>query len=871
MNEFVFIPQPGARYRYDYVEIAKDLNESAKDNDAKHFYNSVAIGVKTDIFFLLYFVLNRTLVNRPWLVERCYEVQDNNERSAFFWPRFHWKAVDVNEPVPTPGGFKAHGELRVGDSVFGSDGRPCRVIATHPVATDADCYRVTFDKGYSVIVSGDHKWKVMVSSSKRIFGGREKVREMVLDTRELSAEVCRSSEHKTRVNPYVEVSPAVEYDEKNLPIHPYVLGVWLGDGTSSCSNITNALSDNAIIEKIQSLGYSVKRQSYGGGLIVTVSGLITLLKQVGVAGNKHIPTQYLEGSVEQRTDLLRGLMDTDGCCDTRGTATFCNTNLRLAEDVFVLAASLGLKPSFRKHYCEFNGKTIDVYNVSFQNRNGWIQPFGLKRKAERRIGERSSRCTKHRVVSVERVKSIPVSCISVDSEDGCYLIGKHFICTHNSSVAQALRIQDIMKNPDERIGIFSFKRAISQAFLRELMQIFETNELLKGAFGKDHLGDSFILYDNPKARSPKWSEESGIIVHRRSTAKESTVEAWGLVDNLPTSKHYTIQDYDDIVNDETVSSPEQVKKAQEFFNSSLLLMDESHVRRRVWGTFYGFGDPNHALSKNESWYRSIHSWKKNDEYVLLTDESAEQLTADLTDWQVSCQLDMNPVSTSEKKFDLMWIEHHSGRVESRVNRYVLVDPARTKGLKSDYFVAWVVDLDNQRNYLWRDMIRDKLSLSERWEALKKIHDKWDNIKCVFYAKTAAEQDIEYFEEKKREQGVIMRIVPIKETKNKNAEIEKLQPLYKEKRMWLPREIWYDDLKGERHNLVDEFVNQEYLAFPRLTHDDMFNCQAFIVNPDVLHNEVMRMTFPANPAAKTKKRRPLFDDYEASGQYAYMGQ
>ena len=90
MNEFVFIPQPGARYRYDYVEIAKDLNESAKDNDAKHFYNSVAIGVKTDIFFLLYFVLNRTLVNRPWLVERCYEVQDNNERSAFFWPRFHW-------------------------------------------------------------------------------------------------------------------------------------------------------------------------------------------------------------------------------------------------------------------------------------------------------------------------------------------------------------------------------------------------------------------------------------------------------------------------------------------------------------------------------------------------------------------------------------------------------------------------------------------------------------------------------------------------------------------------------------------------------------------------------------------------------------
>ena len=116
-------------------------------------------------------------------------------------------------------------------------------------------------------------------------------------------------------------------------------------------------------------------------------------------------------------------------------------------------------------------------------------------------------------------------------------------------VTFAKTIQDILRNPEETIGILAFNRPIARGFMRQIKYEFETNEKLKLLFPD-------ILYDNPKRDAPKWSEEEGIIVRRESNPKEATIEAYGLTDGQPSSKHYSIRIYDDMVNLDSVATPE---------------------------------------------------------------------------------------------------------------------------------------------------------------------------------------------------------------------------------------------------------------------------------------------------------------------------
>ncbi len=128
-------------------------------------------------------------------------------------------------------------------------------------------------------------------------------------------------------------------------------------------------------------------------------------------------------------------------------------------------------------------------------------------------------------------------------------------------ITYALTIQDILNNPNITIGIFSHTRPIAKAFLRQIKQEFERNETLKAWFPD-------ILYSDPRAQSPKWSEDEGIVVKRTSNPKEATVEAWGVVDGQPTSKHYKLMVYDDTVTRESVTTPEQIAKTTEAWELS---------------------------------------------------------------------------------------------------------------------------------------------------------------------------------------------------------------------------------------------------------------------------------------------------------------
>jgi hypothetical protein len=232
--------------------------------------------------------------------------------------------------------------------------------------------------------------------------------------------------HSIRLAAPLDLPPA------ELPIHPYTLGAWLGDGTSRAGQITCA--DDALIEILRLHGETVSRQAATVGRscgVYRVHGLTTRLRALGLLQNKHIPLMYLRASEAQRRALLAGLLDTDGHCTPGGKVEFAITSKRLAHETRHLAASLGYKPTLTTRPCRGrNAETSTAYRVAFTPPD---DVFWLPRKAARRATGVRASAHRRSVVAVRPVPSVPVRCIAVDSASHQFLIEHTCIPTHNSA------------------------------------------------------------------------------------------------------------------------------------------------------------------------------------------------------------------------------------------------------------------------------------------------------------------------------------------------------------------------------------------------------------------------------------------------------
>ena len=178
----------------------------------------------------------------------------------------------------------------------------------------------------------------------------------------------------------------------------------------------------------------------------------------------------------------------------------------------------------------------------------------------------------------------------------------------------ALNIQDILRDPEVTIGIFSHTRPIAKAFLRQIKQEFERNERLKRWFPD-------VLWADPLKQSPKWSEDEGIVVKRKGNPKEATVEAWGVVDGQPTSKHFEILDFDDVVVPASVSTPEMMAKTTASLELAFNL-GKTGGRRRFAGTRYHYNDSYRTMMERGvatvRLYPATANGKVDGEPVFLT-------------------------------------------------------------------------------------------------------------------------------------------------------------------------------------------------------------------------------------------------------------
>nr|WTA67748.1 replicative DNA helicase [Micromonospora sp. NBC_00855] len=455
------------------------------------------------------------------------------------------KALALDTPLPTPGGWTTMGEVEAGDQLLAADGRPTTVTHAFDVMHDRPCYEVEFSDGTVIVADAEHLWKTTSRASRRqapvrqrwhwpesslanvraahqrlsslrnqpitLFDTIEQVgpefrhvlhtvaREVgsvgrisrpivrngkpqnwtapgypagpllsalleraerkvnagsrvdhdgVVTTAEIAA-TLHTDTAQQRLNHAVRNCAPIQLPDRDLLVPPYTLGAWLGDGHSDASRFTTA--DPEMVTHVEA------------------DAFIGLLRQVGVAGNKHIPGAYLRASEAQRRALLAGLMDTDGTVAPAGNLQYTSTSKRLADDVRELIVSLGYR-------CTVNAKPVRgrtressiAYTLNFSTPD---VIFRLRRKqdahAERRRTASDVRTSSRFIVDVRPVPSVPVRCVTVDNDEHLYLASRAMIPTHNSTASM-----DFARNAairaNQAAAIFSLEMSKVEIVMRLL-------------------------------------------------------------------------------------------------------------------------------------------------------------------------------------------------------------------------------------------------------------------------------------------------------------------------------------------------------------------------------------------------------------------
>jgi deoxycytidine triphosphate deaminase len=357
--------------------------------------------------------------------------------------RLEGKALAIDTPIPTPRGWRPMGDLRVGEEVFDEMGRPTPVVAATGIMVNRICAEVVFSDGQTIVADLAHRWLTRTKSERK--HARPGA---VRSTKEIGTSLVAGNEW----NHHIQLAGAACYPEQPLPVDPYVLGIWLGDGTASKAEVTVGRGDEQILDEISRAGYAVSHApgesaSQTGGLSRrhtgrmrdVVTGQFTVgdslsseFETMGLLRSKHVPEMYLRASISQRLALLQGLMDSDGYVDTHGRCEFCNSNEPLADAVVELAASLGLRPVKRKKRVTLNGaEQAPAFQVKF---TPGLQVFRLQRKAAR-LKEGPVHSFRS-IIDVRECEPRPVRCIQVANPTGLFLAGPGFIPTHNSSLGR---------------------------------------------------------------------------------------------------------------------------------------------------------------------------------------------------------------------------------------------------------------------------------------------------------------------------------------------------------------------------------------------------------------------------------------------------
>lgn len=372
-------------------------------------------------------------------------------------------------------------------------------------------------------------------------------------------------------------------------------------------------------------------------------------------------------------------------------------------------------------------------------------------------------------------------------------------------------------------GIFSHTRPIAKGFLRQIKVELETNDLLKRIFPD-------ILYKDPQSESPKWSEDDGIIVKRKSNPKESTIEAHGLVDGQPTGKHFNVRVYDDVVTDKSVTTPDMIKKVTAQWGLSLNLGTEGGFERYA-GTRYNYNDTYKTIIDTGIKVRKYPATLdgKPDGEPTFRSQAWIDSKKRAGSYIFSCQQLLEPKEDLAMGFDNDDLRYYTVS-PIKTNNYILCDPANSKKKGADYTTFWVIGCGRDNNFYVLDMIRDRLSLTERADILFDWHRKYSPLE-VGYERYGMQSDIDHFEDRMEREGYRFDITEVAGQLAKNDRILRLLPLFERHEIWLPQTCYKNLSNGLHEDMVKTFIEQEYTPFPVGIHPDMLDSLSRIVDID----------------------------------------
>ena len=441
-------------------------------------------------------------------------------------------------------------------------------------------------------------------------------------------------------------------------------------------------------------------------------------------------------------------------------------------------------------------------------------------------------------------------------------------------------VQEILCDPDITIGILSYSARQAKPFLRQIMQELEANERLQQLFPD-------ILYEKPKQQAPKWAENEGICVRRSSNPKEQTVEAHGLVDGQPTGRHFSLIVYDDVVVQDAVSTPEQIKKTTTQWELSLNLGSTHRPRYQYAGTRYSYGDTYGTILQRAAVKPRVHpatyNGQMDGEPVFLEKERWEEIKKTTSTYTVACQQLLNPIAGSDVSFKDEWWTEYEVRPYV-INVYIMVDPAHSKKKESNRTAMAVVGIDSNFNKFLLDGCCHRMTLSEKWTYLKRLRMKWKRAPGVRevkvgYERYGAQSDIDHFKAMMAMDGSSFPVYELNwvgggGSQSKKDRIQRLEPDLKDGSFYFPyptdekyltsmqmdfkdrnqaflisKKIICIDEERKTYDLTKWMKDNEYSLFPTI-HPDFLDALSRIYDMDPIPPRIRtgRVLEPAREAA-----------------------
>lgn len=734
------------------------------------------------------------------------------ERLCVAMPPRH-KLADSTPILTSNRGWTTHGDLKIGDYVYGLNGEPTKIIG---ISDKSNCNQlITFSNGSKILAHEEHLWTVSKRGNKN---------PLTITTSEIKKDYQYTEKNgKKRYRYHLPFIKPIQYPKTELPLDPYFLGLWLGDGSSTKPCITHDPKD---IESIEHIPYKISTicTHTETGVKTTYQGIIKKIKELHLYNNKHIPRIYLEACVEDRLQLLAGLIDSDGSVDKNGRVRFININKQLINDVFELCTGLGLYPYFHvrkkedyKRNSKYNIKsTHDAYVVGFQPK--YSIPTQIPRNktpTHRRLA----------ITDITTVKGEQGKCIEIENPDGIYLAGKQLIPTHNSKssmVTLAYPLWLIFQNPHLNILIVSNEASLAETFgikLREYIKKY-------GAYFGVHLSESkhsstHLMFEDKKglAGSIKLVGANGSITGRDAD--------YIIIDD-------PYKGFEDI-------TPTLLQKRIDWFDTIIEQRIESHTKLVILHTRWHSNDLQGYFKKNRSedyHFISFPAIKENGEQLWpekYTIEKLEKKRENIGERLFQSIFQQKPIDDSSNFFDLNKFHWHAPPEElTPIQMCRGWDVASSDPGKNDFTAGVPIYLLNDyKSILITDFVHGQFGKDTSQEIKNQIIlDGHDNISIIETGVAAAGALLYDNWEQQLPGYFLERAIPVPN----NSKADRATPL---------KDHIYDGhvYVDIQDNKLRKTFQDEFRAFPNGEHDDIVDAAAHAfnyINQEFIGNDIFEI-------------------------------